>query len=433
MRVLVVGSGGREHALVWHLARHGHEVYCIPGNGGISRLARCEAIDIGDFPALVAFCRRERIDLTVVGPEGPLVAGVADEFRRHGLAVFGPGRAGARLEGDKAFAKQLMEEQGIPTARFRVFDNLTTAREYARTQTLPLVVKASGLAAGKGVVICRTWDEVDQTLWAMLEGGRFGPAGEVVVVEEFLEGEEASITGLCDGSVCKFLPPSQDHKRLLDDDRGPNTGGMGAYAPAPVVTPEVAQAVEERVFRPLVAGLRRHGIDYRGVIYAGIMVTDAGIRVLEFNCRLGDPETQVVLPLVESDFVELGSACLEGRLVEKEISVADRHALCVVAVAQGYPESYRRGDTITFDSCLLGDVPAGATEDVIVFHAGTRVEGDRLVTNGGRVLGVTGIGSSLIDARNRAYEALAGVRFSGMFYRHDIGARGIRRQRGETA
>ncbi|MBM3322811.1 phosphoribosylamine--glycine ligase [candidate division WOR-3 bacterium] len=423
MRVLVLGAGGREHALVWHLVRHGHRVYCIPGNGGIREIAHCEPIDIGNFPALVSFCRRERIDLTIVGPEGPLVAGVADEFRAHGLALFGPTRDGARLEGDKAFAKQLMEEQGIPTARFRVFDDLTRAREHARTQSLPLVVKAAGLAAGKGVIICRTRDEADQTLVAMLEGNRFGPAGHSVVVEEFLEGEEASIIGLSDGSVCRFLPPSQDHKRLLDDDLGPNTGGMGAYASAPVVTSQVLRAVEQQVFEPLLAGLHRHGIDYRGVIYAGVVISDQGVRVLEFNCRLGDPETQAVLPLVESDLTELGIACLEGRLADKEVRAADRHALCVVAAARGYPESYCRGDTITLET--WPDRPG----DVVIFHAGTRTEGNRLVTNGGRVLGVTGIGSTLIDARNRAYEALGKVSFSGMFYRRDIGARGIKARR----
>ncbi len=418
MRVLVLGSGGREHALVWHLARHGHRVFCIPGNGGIGRIASCEPLDVNDAPALVSFCRREKVELTIVGPEIPLVAGVADRFRQHGLVLFGPDRAGAQLEGDKAFAKHLMQEQGIPTARFEVFDDLARARDYARTQPLPLVIKAAGLAAGKGVVICRTHEEVEQTLAGMLSGSRFGPAGLTVVVEEYLQGEEASIIGLCDGSTFRFFPPSQDHKRLLDDDQGPNTGGMGAYAPAPLVTAQVARQVEQQVFEPLLAGLQRRGIDYRGAIYAGIMMTNQGVRVLEFNCRFGDPETQAVLPLVETDLVELSMACIEGRLAGQEIRTSDRHALCVVAVAQGYPDSYQRGDTVT--------CPPDQPAEVVIFHAGTRADGGRLVTNGGRVLGVTGLGLTLTQARDRAYETLGKVSFPGMFYRRDIGARALR-------
>jgi phosphoribosylamine--glycine ligase len=346
---------------------------------------------------------------------------VADEFRKQGLALFGPDRDGARLEGDKAFAKRLMQEQGIPTARFEVFDNLARAREYVSAQDLPLVIKAAGLAAGKGVIICRSRAEAEQALAAMLAGSRFGDAGHTVVVEECLEGEEASIIGLCDGSMCRFLPSSQDHKRLLDGDLGPNTGGMGAYAPAPVVTPEVQAEVEQQVFRPLLAGLRKHGIDYRGVIYAGIMVTGSGVKVLEFNCRFGDPETQAVLPLLESDLAELSMACLAGRLSEYEVRWSGRHALCVVAAAQGYPESYRRGDLIALGTDEL--------EGVLVFHAGTKADGDRLVTNGGRVLGVTGLGASLAAARDRAYEALGSVSFPGMFCRRDIGARGIKAEK----
>ncbi len=418
MRVLVLGSGGREHALVWHLVNHGHDVCAVPGNGGIARIARCETFDLRDIGSLVSFCRRERFELTVVGPEAPLVSGVADEFRRHGLALFGPDKAGARLEGDKAFAKRLMQEQGIPTARFEVFDDPARARAYIDTQPMPVVIKAAGLAAGKGVVICETKHEAVEVLTGMLERGRFGPAGKTVVVEECLVGEEASITALCDGTLCRFLPASQDHKRLLDGDVGPNTGGMGAYAPAPLVTPEVQREVEERVFLPLVAGLRRRGIDYRGVIYAGIMLTADGVKVLEFNCRFGDPEAQVVLPLVQTDLAGLCLACLDGTLSGQELRWSEQHALCVVAAGSGYPDSSSHGEPVFLDTDGL--------HDVIVFHAGTRIEGEKLVTNGGRVLCVTGLGATLWAARERAYKGIGHVRFAGMRFRQDIGHRAFK-------
>jgi phosphoribosylamine--glycine ligase len=418
LRILVIGGGGREHALVWQLARFHHELFCIPGNAGIAQLAQCSPAGLEDVPGLVRFARDQHIDLTIVGPEAPLVAGIADEFKRQGLRLFGPDAAGARLEGDKSFAKSLMRRQGIPTAEFEAFTSLDRARACLKARRLPVVIKASGLAAGKGVVVAGTLAEAEQAVSEMLSGSRFGAAGRTVVIEEFLEGEEASIIGLCDGSSFSYMAPSQDHKRLRDGDQGPNTGGMGAYAPAPAVTREVQHQVEERVFKPLLAGLRKAGIDYRGVVYAGIMVTDQGPKVLEFNCRFGDPETQALMPLLGTDLAELALACIEGRLAAVRPEWSSRSALCIVAAAQGYPESYRRGDEITLD---LPD-----SDDVAVFHAGTKLAGDKVVTNGGRVLGVTGVGDTLKVARDRAYQAIGQISYSGMFYRRDIGARGLK-------
>ena len=418
MRILVIGGGGREHALVWQLAKFHKELYCIPGNAGIARQAKCIPGNAEDIPGLARFCRENRIDLAIAGPEAPLVAGIGDEFRRQGLALFGPDAAGARLEGDKSFAKRLMLEQSIPTACFEVFTDAARARDYLGGQRMPAVVKASGLAAGKGVLICRTQAEAEQAVEEMLSGATFGDAGRTVVIEEFLEGEEASIIGWCDGTTFSYMVPSQDHKRLLDGDKGPNTGGMGAYAPAPVVSSQVQHEVENRVFKPLLAGLHKAGIDYRGVVYAGIMLTNQGVKVLEFNCRFGDPETQAIVPLLETDLAELAMACIEGRLSSVMPRWSRKSALCVVAAAQGYPESARKGDEISFE------LPP--TDNVVVFHAGTRFEGERVVTSGGRVLGVTGVGRTLKEARDLAYAAASSIRFFGMQFRKDIGLRGLR-------
>ena len=417
MRVLVVGGGGREHALAWHLAGSGHHVLCAPGNAGITHVAQCEPVSAADLSGLSQLAIRQKIDLTIVGPEAPLVAGAADEFERQGLRVLGPRQSGARLEGDKAFAKEVMHAAGIPTARFEAFTDFEAARGYLSRHRVPVVVKASGLAAGKGVIVAETRPEAERALADMLVEGRYGEAGKVVVIEEFLQGEEVSMIGLCDGRSVRVLAPSQDHKRLLDGDKGPNTGGMGAYAPAPVMTAALQLEVQQKVFVPLLAEFARRDIDYRGVIYAGMILTADGLRVLEFNCRFGDPETQVILPLLDGDVAELAIACIEGKLHEHVLKpVADRAALCVVAAAEGYPGSYGKGLPISGD--LVG------RDGVVVFHAGTRLEEDRTVTNGGRVLGVTGIGRSLVEARERAYKALEGISFPGMVYRRDIGVRG---------
>ena len=418
MRVLVVGGGGREHALAWHLANFGHQVFCAPGNAGIAYVAQCEPISATDLPGLTQLARRQKIDLTIVGPEAPLAAGAADQFERQGLKVLGPGMSGARIESDKAFAKELMLAAGIPTARFQTFTEFDLARDYVASQQLPVVVKASGLAAGKGVVVAETRQQVESALSDMLLEGRYGEAGKVVVIEEFLQGEEVSMIGLCDGRSVQLLAPSQDHKRLLDGDQGPNTGGMGAYAPA--ATPALQQEVQQKVFLPLLGEFAKREIVYRGVIYAGMILTAEGPRVLEFNCRFGDPETQVILPVLDSDLAELAMACIDGRLHEQKVTVAaDRAALCVVAAAEGYPGSYPKGMQIT------GDVVGH--EGVVVFHAGTRLDESGIVTNGGRVLGVTGMGRVLAEARERAYRALEQIHFRGMVYRRDIGVRGLAR------
>ncbi len=418
MRVLVVGGGGREHALVWHLVNSNHQVFCAPGNAGITHIARCEPISVADLSGLAQFALKQRIDLTIIGPEGPLVAGAADEFERHRLKVLGPGMDGAQIEGDKAFAKELMLAAGIPTARFEAFTDFDAARSHVRKQRLPIVVKASGLAAGKGVVIAETRHEAELALSDMLLEGRYGDAGRAVVIEEFLEGEEVSMIGLCDGKSVQLLAPSQDHKRLLDRDEGPNTGGMGAYAPAPVMTAVLLREVQQQVFLPLLAEFAKREIDYRGVIYAGMILTADGPRVLEFNCRFGDPETQVILPLLEGDLAELAMACIEGRLREHKVAIpANRAALCVVAAAEGYPEAYHKGMQITGD--LVG------RDEAVVFHAGTRLDENRIVTSGGRVLGVTGIGHALAEARDRAYKTIERIHFQGMYYRRDIGNRGL--------
>lgn len=435
MKILVIGGGGREHALVWSFVRRGHEVCCAPGNAGIARMAKCFDIDPMDAPALISLARKQKIDLTVVGPEAPLVAGLADEFAKFGLRIFGPDKTGARLEGDKAFAKELMAKHNIPTAQFATFDDCDRASAYVTSRGLPIVIKATGLAAGKGVVVARTHTEALNTLTQFMKQGKLGAAGKQVVIEECLEGEEVSILALCDGGNLHFLLPSQDHKRLLDGDEGPNTGGMGAYAPVPAVTPATFQRIVGEIFQPLLRALEKEGIVYRGAIYAGLMLTAQGPKVLEFNCRFGDPETQAVLPLFQGDLAELCLKCalgnLEPALAPPEggwtggtelaripDTSAPRWALCVVAASHGYPGTYQKGLPIS------GELDGG--EQTIVFHAGTRLVDGRVVTNGGRVLGVTGMGKTLSEARDRAYYGIGLIHFPGMYYRRDIGEKGLR-------
>ena len=374
---------------------------------------------VGDIAGLAEWAGRNRMDLTLVGPEVPLVAGIAGEFARCGLALFGPTAQGARIEGDKAFTKRLLRDAGIPTPAFETFTEHERAQACVASHELPVVIKASGLAAGKGAVICRTREQAEATLHGMMVEGRFGAAGRTVVIEQFLEGEEVSIIGLCDGETVVMMVPTQDHKALEDGDRGPNTGGMGAYAPAPVTDPAAVAQIERLVFRPLIRGLKRAGIEYRGVVYAGMMLTAAGPQVLEFNCRFGDPETQPIMCLLESDLAELALACAEGRLGDAQPRWSGRSALCVVLASGGYPGSYRRGLPISGN--LAGD------ENVVVFHAGTRLDNGQVATAGGRVLGVTGIGDDLVLARDRAYAAVREISFDGMYYRRDIGYRGIKR------
>lgn len=424
MRILIVGGGGREHALAWALSRSAAapELFIAPGNPGTAALGRNVPIDAADVGALRDFAIENAIDLTIVGPEQPLVLGLVDRFEEAGLAVVGPTAAAARLEGSKAFSKAFMERHGIPTAAHRTFtaDAYDEALAYLRAGGAPVVLKASGLAAGKGAVVCMTMEEAERTMDELLRQRVFGAACDEVVVESFMEGEEASVFVLTDGRDYVLLAPAQDHKRVGEHDTGPNTGGMGAYAPAPVVTPAVLEEVRRTIIEPTLAGMAAEGAPYRGFLYCGLMMTAEGPKVVEFNCRLGDPEAQVVLPLLETDPVELFAAAAEQRLGSVTLRQRRGAAACVVVASEGYPGAYRKGDVIE------GLEAAAAVEGVVVFHAGTKQADDgRVHTAGGRVLGVTGVGGDLADALQRAYEAIGRIHFDGMHYRRDIGRRGL--------
>jgi phosphoribosylamine--glycine ligase len=424
MKLLVVGGGGREHALAWKLAESPRvqKVFVAPGNGGTATEPGVQNVAHTETPALIDFCRREQIQLTVVGPEAPLAAGIVDAFREAGLRIFGPTRAAAQLESSKDFAKSFMVRHGLPTARHKSFDNARDARAYVAAERTPIVIKADGLAAGKGVVLAATRDEANAAIDAMLLHRRYGAAGARVVVEEFLEGEEASFIVMCDGTHVLPLATSQDHKRLRDGDQGPNTGGMGAYSPAPIVTPEVHARVMREIIQPAVQGMAQDGHPYVGFLYAGLMIDSAGNpRALEFNCRLGDPEAQPILMRLKSDLLELIERALAGTLDRAEAEWDRRCALGVVLAAAGYPDEPRIGDRIQ-------GIPA-PSPDCRVFHAGTRLESGALLTNGGRVLCVTALGDSLRIARSRAYEAIERIRYDGMQYRRDIGHRALKKTR----
>lgn len=422
MQVLVIGSGGREHALAWKASQSAsvEKVYCVPGNPGIAQIAECVPMDIADNDALVAFALENKIDLTIVGPEVPLANGVVDAFRAKGLAIFGPTQAAAQIEGSKSFAKDLMKKYGIPTAAFEVFTEAEAAKAYIVEQGAPIVIKADGLAAGKGVVVAMTLDEALEAVDMMMCDQAFGSAGCQVVVEEFLTGEEASILTFCDGTTIVPMISSQDHKRAYDNDEGPNTGGMGTYAPAPVVTADVLARVQKEILEPTVAAMKAEGIPYTGCLYAGLMITENGPKVIEFNARFGDPETQVVLPLLDSDMAEIMMACVNGNLADLDIQWKDGAAVCVVMAAGGYPQSYRKGDVI---SGLDKAAELGAT----VFHAGTAAKDGNIVTNGGRVLGVTAIGTDVQKAVDNAYAAVKSIHFDDVHYRNDIAYRAIAR------
>jgi phosphoribosylamine--glycine ligase len=420
VRVLVVGGGGREHALVWRIARSPRveALLAAPGNPGIARHARCVPVEATDDAGLAALAARERIDLVVVGPEVPLVQGVAERLRARGLAVFGPDARAAALEGSKAFAKRLMARQGVPTARFRTFDDPGAARAYCREIGPPLVVKADGLAAGKGVVVCRTPGEAAEAVTAAMERGAFGRAGATVVVEEFLDGDELSFFAVANGKDAVALDAAQDHKTVLDGDRGPNTGGMGTYAPVPGVDAATVEAVMARIVTPTLAGLAAEGAEYRGVLYAGLIRTREGIKVIEFNCRFGDPECQVLMARAGGDVVPLLAAAARGESLPPVPAPAGA-AVCVVLASGGYPGTYPTGLPIE------GVEAAEAVEGVQVFHAGTALREGALVTAGGRVLGVTAAAPDLPRARDAAYAAAARIRFEGMHYRKDIAGRAL--------
>jgi phosphoribosylamine--glycine ligase len=426
MKVLIIGSGGREHALAWKIAQSPRvaQVFVAPGNAGTRLEPRTTNVDIAaeDVPRLLDFARRERIDLTIVGPEAPLVIGVCDEFAAAGLKCFGPSRLAARLEGSKAFTKDFLQRHGIPTAAYATFTRESFDAAWIRAQRAPLVVKADGLAAGKGVVICATQDEAVDTAQAMF-AGRFGAAGDKVVVEAFLEGEEASFIAMVDGTHVLPLATSQDHKRLLDGDAGPNTGGMGAYSPAPVVTPEIHDRIMREVMLPTVAALAREGTPYLGFLYAGVMIAADGTpNVLEFNCRFGDPETQPILARMRSDLTTLCDAAFDGRLGEVTVDWDPRAAVGIVLAAGGYPEAVRKGDEIH-------GLDAAAKLPGKVFHAGTALDAaGKVVTSGGRVLCAVGLGTTVRAAQKQAYELAGAICWEGLQYRKDIGYRAVARE-----
>jgi len=425
MKILVVGSGGREHALVWKLAQSPmvEKIYCAPGNPGIAEHAECLDIKADDIRALREFARDNKIDLTVVGPEDPLAAGITDEFESAGLKIFGPSRRAAELEASKVFCKSLLRKHGIPTAEFRRFDDAGDAAAYVKSQPAPLVVKADGLARGKGVLVCHTTEEALDAVKMIMVEKEFGDAGSEVVVEEFLTGEEASILAFTDGSTIAPLDSSQDHKPIFDGDKGPNTGGMGAYSPAPVITPEMFRRIEREILVPIVHAMNKDNRPYKGILYAGLMITKVGPKVLEFNVRFGDPETQPILVRMKNDLAPVLLAVAEGKLEEASLEWDPRPAVCVVMASGGYPGSYEKGKEITgLDECK-------AMEDVVVFHAGTAVQDGKLVTNGGRVLGITALGDGIEAARARAYEAVAKIKFEGAQYRTDIGAKAVGRMK----
>ncbi len=428
MRVLLVGGGGREHALAWSLARSPHcdRLWCAPGNAGIAAIAECVPLGPDDLSGVVYFSRDQQVDLVVVGPEAPLVAGLADRFREAEIPTFGPSAAAAAIEGSKSFAKQLMRERGVPTADFRTFHRIEGARAYLdqceREGVRSVVVKASGLAGGKGALVCDSIAAARAAAERMLVDHIFGEAGREILIEERLEGEEVSLLAVTDGEACRPCPPAQDYKRIGEGDRGPNTVVMGAHAPAPVATPALLAAAQQEILAPVLRGLAAAGRPFTGCLYAGLMLTRDGPKVIEFNCRFGDPEAQVLLPLLESDLLEHLHAAATGGLASQEFRWTDRRAVCVVLAAGGYPEAYGTGDAIE------GLEEAAALPDVLVFHAGTRRADDRVVTAGGRVLSLVGLGDTFQAAAARAYAATDRIQFRGKYLRRDVARRAVERE-----
>lgn len=424
MRILVVGSGGREHALCWAIAGSPlcDALFCTPGNPGIAREARCVPIAAGDLDGILAFCRRERIDFVVVGPEAPLVAGLVDRLEAAGIAAFGPSAAAAALEGSKGFTKDLCAKYDIPTAAYGRFTAAPAAKDYVRAQGAPIVVKADGLAAGKGVTVAMSIAEAEAAIDDALTANRFGAAGAEVVIEEFLRGEEASFFALTDGTTALPLASAQDHKRVGDGDTGPNTGGMGAYSPAPCLTPELEAQVMTRIIRPTLDAMRREGKPYRGVLYAGLMLTAEGPKLIEYNVRFGDPECQVLLPRLKSDLLPALLAAHDGVLKDFDLRWYEETALCVVLAAKGYPDNPQRGSEIKGLAAAAASDPS-----VQIFHAGTREEDGRLLADGGRVLNIIGLGATVAEARDRAYAVIDRIDWPEGFCRRDIGWQALKR------
>ncbi|WP_315919252.1 phosphoribosylamine--glycine ligase [Mesorhizobium sp. SP-1A] len=423
MNVLLIGSGGREHALAWKMAASPMltQLYAAPGNPGVAAYAALVKLDVADHAAVAAFCREKRIDLVVVGPEAPLVAGIADDLRAEGIRVFGPSKAAARLEGSKSFTKELCDRYGIPTAAYGRFDNLEAARAYVKEKGAPIVIKADGLAAGKGVTVAITEKEALAALEACFDGS-FGAAGAEVVIEEFLTGEEASFFCLCDGRTALPFGTAQDHKRVADGDTGPNTGGMGAYSPAPVMTPEMIERTMREIIEPTMRGMAEMGAPYSGILFAGLMITDQGPKLIEYNVRFGDPECQVLMMRLKDDLLVLLNAATDGQLAHMSVRWRDEAALTVVMAARGYPAAPEKG------SVIEGVDVAAALEDVEIFHAGTAINAGALVANGGRVLNVTAIGKTVAEAQKRAYEAVDLIDWPQGFCRRDIGWRAVERE-----
>jgi phosphoribosylamine---glycine ligase len=416
MKLLVIGSGGREHALTWKLKQSSgvDQIFCAPGNAGTGQIAENIAIPVNDFPALIRFAKNNKMGLTLVGPDDPLASGIVDAFNAEGLRIFGPTKSAARLESSKIFAKELMRKNQIPTASARTFSSSSEAREYAQRFNYPLVVKADGLALGKGVIIAPDALSAAKAIDEMMEEGRFGEAGRRVVIEEFLRGQECSLHALVDGQNYQMLATARDHKRALDGDKGPNTGGMGAISPAENWSSELQRQFDDKIMQPLMQGLQKGGVIFRGLLFPGLMITRDGTRVLEFNCRFGDPETQVILPRLKSDLLALLEATIDGCIAEKEIEWDERVAVTVVLASGGYPEKYETGKVIR------GLAEVMKMENVHVFHAGTREAKGEIVTSGGRVLAVTALGDTQAEARTRAYAACAKIDFEGRHFRRDI-------------
>ena len=425
MRILLIGGGGREHALAWKLVQSPkvEKLFAAPGNPGMALLQKCECINLNvdDLEGVADYAEEQSIDLTVVGPEAPLVAGLADVFKRRGLPVFGPSKDAAQLEGSKAFSKELMAKYNIPTAFFKICEDIETAKAYVEEKGAPIVVKADGLAAGKGVVVAMTKQEALDAIDEMMGDHKFGAAGARLVLEEYMEGEEASLLAFTDGKTVVPMIAAQDHKRVFDGDEGPNTGGMGTYAPAPVMTDVLRLKATELILKPVVEAMAKEGMPYQGCLYAGLMIKGDSVKVVEFNCRFGDPETQVVLPLLDGDLAEIMLACATGTLDKADVAWYNKAAVCVVMASGGYPESYEKGKEIT------GLAAAEEDKDVVVFHAGTKDAEGKIVTSGGRVLGVTALDSSIRAARDRAYAAVEKIAFEKNFYRKDIAWRALKR------
>ena len=415
MKVLVIGSGGREHTLVWKIqqSQQVEKIYCAPGNAGISQIAECVPIAATDIKGLIKFASDKHIDLTVVGPEIPLAQGIVDDFQEKGLKIFGPSQKAAEIESSKVFSKYLMEKYHIPTARYESFDVFDRAEEYVKNSRSPIVIKADGLAAGKGAIVCQTKKEALDALRKLMVDRIFGDAGRRVVIEEFLQGEEVSVLAFSDGTNIKTLIPAQDHKPIFDGDTGPNTGGMGAYAPAVFVDDDLLKIIEDTILKPTIKGMALEDRPYRGVLYAGLMMTHEGPKVIEFNCRFGDPETQVILPLITSDIVPVMEACIDGNLENVTLEKANQYAVCVIMASGGYPGSYEKGKKIIGLDRIV-------EKNVKIFHAGTSRRGDDIVTAGGRVLGVTAMGLTINNAIRRAYDAVGKITFDGAYYRKDI-------------